>query len=133
MKNKNWFISLILIALIFTLLDLLFHYFIEYLTIYQYPIFIPFISESSLFWYSIGKLLTTLIVGSMLLLFFKKTKINYNSKLLIFTTIITFLLQIRYILIKNVYYTMTWHLAVLALHWVLLYAASRLSLKRNEI
>ena len=84
---------LLLIVFMFTLLDTLVHAFYEPLEIYYYPIIesLKFISDDFLFWYAVGKVVGTTVMGSLLFFLVKRIK-SLQGKVLTFTIIIVLLI-----------------------------------------
>jgi len=120
---KNFFLSLLIISLIFTLADLFLHYTLESIEIYYYPIpeFLKFISTSSLIWYGIGKFFGTIILGLLLYPLIKKIK-SYKLKILLFTLIIVIILEVRYLI--SGYYDSIWHTINFINHFIVLFVSS---------
>jgi len=118
-SNKKVIFFLFTISFLFTILDYALHLMIEQIKIWAYPIFIPEISTSPLFWYAVGKFVGTMIIGYILLLVFKV------RNLALFSAIVSLLLQFRYFLIENVYYTPQWHFTVFTLHFIILFLVSK--------
>src|SRR3989344_8259378 len=92
---KNFFLSLLIISLIFTLAYLFLHYTLKSIEIYYYPTpeFLKFISTSPLIWYGIGKFFGTIILGLLLYPLIKKIK-SYKLKIFLFTLLIVIILEI---------------------------------------
>ncbi len=114
----------LLIAILFTFSDWIFHYFVSYLYIDEYaePQFLLNIFNNPLFWYSIGKFLGTVILGSLVLFSASKKKLGIYLQSVILTLIVVIPLQIRYITVYN--YSFMWHVYVILLHMILLYLSS---------
>lgn len=132
-KKMFWrfFICLLLIVAIFTLLDTLIHAFYEPLEIYYYPIIpaLKFISTSPLFWYAVGKFVGTIIMGS--LLFFLVKRLNsIQGKILTFTIIIVILIEIRYILSGQ--YGGLWDFYNMINHFITLYIPTYFVFKKTK-
>ncbi|MEK6914092.1 MAG: hypothetical protein AABW83_00420 [Nanoarchaeota archaeon] len=125
MKKRflRYFFWLILIVFIFTIIDLVLHYSIEYLEIYYYPIpnFLKFISDSPTIWYGIGKFLGSFIIGILCYPLLIKIKYNLNKSLTL-TVITVLLLEARYIL--SGYYTISWDLFNAINHFIVLFICS---------
>ena len=134
MKNRFWkyFLWLIVIVAIFTLVDLILHYSIEYLEIYYYPIpnFLKFISDSPLIWYGIGKFIGSFIIGLLCYPLLKKIKGNLKKSLAL-TTITIILLEARYIL--SGYYTLSWDFFNAINHFIVLFICSYFVFSKSKI
>ena len=132
-KKGFWrfFLWLLVIVAIFTLLDALVHAFYEPLEIYYYPIIesFKFISTSPLFWYAVGKFVGTTIMSS--LLFFLVKRINsLQGKVLTFTLIIVILIEVRYML--SGYYSGRWDLYNMINHFITLYIPTYFVFKKTK-
>lgn len=124
---KRGIISIVLITILFTLIDALFHNFIKTLEIYYYPIpsFLIFISPSPLFWYAAGKFAATIIIGIIIFYAISKTrlnKLNLPIKTLIFSAVIVAILEIRYII--SGYYSTNFHIYNAVMHFCILFISS---------
>jgi len=121
-NKKFWrfFLWLLVIVFSFTILDALVHAFYEPLEVYYYPIpeSLKFISTSPLFWYAIGKIVGTTIMGSFLFFFIRRIK-NLQGKVLSFTLIIMILIEVRYML--SGYYSLRWDFYNMINHFITLY------------
>lgn len=133
MKKGFWkyFVWLLLVVLLFTAIDAIIHLTFEPLEIYYYPIpsFLLFITSNPTFWYAIGKFFGTTIIGILIYSLIKRIK-NYKLAVLIFTVIITALLEVRYIL--SGYYTPVWHIYNFIQHTIVLYLAAYLVFKKSK-
>ena len=130
-KIGNAFLSSLIIAVPFTLIDAVFHYFLKPLEIseYSYKFLLPYLN-SPLFWYAIGKFLGTILLGTIILSLIPK-KLNLYSKTFIYTLLIVILLQIRYF--YTGYYEINWHLLNLALHAKILFWSALIIFKWRKI
>ena len=133
-RKKNFgrfFLWLLLIVAIFTLLDTLVHAFFEPLEIYYYPIpdSFKFISTSPLFWYAVGKFVGTTIMGSLLFFLIKRIK-SLQGKVLAFTIIIVILIEVRYMLSGQ--YELTWDLYNAINHLITLYIPTYFVFKKTK-
>ncbi len=132
-KKTFWrfFPWLLVIVAVFTLLDTLVHAFYEPLEIYYYPIIdsLKFISTSPLFWYAVGKILGTTIMGSLLFFLIKRIQ-NLQAKVLAFTVIIVILIEVRYML--SGYYTMRWDFYNMINHFITLYIPTYFVFKKTK-
>ena len=133
MKSGFWkfFLNVLIIAFVFTLLDAFVHAFFEPLEIYYYPIpdAFKFISTNSLLWYAIGKFAGTTIIGSLLFFFIKRIK-NLQGKAWAFTLIIVVLLEVRYMLSGQ--YTLKWDLYNVINHIITLYIPTYFVFKKTK-
>lgn len=134
MKRGFWkyFSFLILIVFIFTIVDLILHYSIEYLEIYYYPIpnVLKFISDSPLIWYGIGKFIGSFIIGILCYPLLLRIKGNLNKSLTL-TLITIVLLEVRYII--SGYYTLSWDLFNAVNHFIVLFFSSYLVFSKTKI
>ncbi|MEK6871401.1 MAG: hypothetical protein AABX16_00690, partial [Nanoarchaeota archaeon] len=130
-KFFTFFLWLLVIVAIFTILDTLVHAFFEPLEIYYYPIpnAFKFISTSYLFWYAVGKLVGTTIMGSILFFLIKRIK-NLRAKVLTFTIIIVILIEIRYMLSGD--YSTRWDLYNMINHFIMLYIPAYVVFKKTN-
>lgn len=132
-KKRFWkfFLWLLVIVGVFTLLDTLVHAFYEPLEIYYYPIpgAFKFISTLPLFWYAMGKIAGTTIMGSLLFFLIKRIK-NLQAKVLTFTLIIVVLIEVRYML--SGYYALRWDLYNMANHFITLYIPTYFVFKKSK-
>lgn len=132
-EKKFWrfFLWLLVIVIVFTLLDTFVHAFFEPLEIYYYPIpsAFMFISTSPLFWYAVGKLVGTTIMGSLLFFLVKRID-NLQGKVLTFTLIIVALIEVRYIL--SGYYSLTWDTYNVINHFITLYIPTYIVFKKTK-
>ncbi len=132
-KKSFWrfFLWLLVIVAVFTALDTLVHAFYEPLEIYYYPIpeVFKFISSVPLFWYAIGKIVGTTIMGSLLFFLIKRIK-NLQAKVLTFTLIIVILIEVRYML--SGYYTLTWDFYNSINHFIDLYIPTYLVFRKTK-
>ena len=132
-EKKFWrfFLWLLVIVAIFTLLDTLVHAFYEPLEIYYYPIIesLKFISANPLFWYAVGKFVSATIMGSLLFFLIKRIK-NLHGKVLTFTLIIVILIEVRYIISGQ--YSGRWDLYNMINHFITLYIPTYVIFKRAK-
>ena len=132
-KKTFWrfFPWLLVIVAIFTLIDTLVHALYEPLEIYYYPIIdsLKFISTSPLFWYAVGKIVGTTIMGSLLFFLVKRIQ-NLQAKVLAFTVIIVILIEVRYML--SGYYTFTWDFYNMINHFIALYIPTYFIFKKTK-
>ena len=122
---------LLLIVFMFTLLDTLVHAFYEPLEIYYYPIIesLKFISDNFLFWYAVGKVVGTTVMGSLLFFLVKRIK-SLQGKVLTFTIIIVLLIEVRYILSGA--YSGLWDFYNVINHFITLYIPTYFVFKRTK-
>jgi hypothetical protein len=127
----HFFLWLVVVVMLFTIIDSIIHATVEFLEVYSYPIphVLEFISTSPLFWYAMGKFFGTVIIGSLLYSLVKHIR-NYPVAILVFSVIITVLLEIRYIVSGD--YSSTWHLANFLQHTIALYVVSYLVFKKTK-
>ena len=120
-----------LIVILFTILDTLVHAFFEPLEIYYYliPQFLKFISTSYLFWYAMGKLAGTTIMGSILFFAVRRIK-NLQAKVLTFTIVIVILIEVRYML--SGYYELRWDFYNMINHFIALYIPTYFIFKKAK-
>ena len=134
MKKRFWryFLWLIVIVAVFTLVDLILHYSIEYLEIYYYPIpnFLKFISDSPLIWYGIGKFIGSFIIGLLCYPLIIRLKSNLTKSLTL-TIITILLLEARYMI--SGYYTISWDLFNAVNHFVVLFISSYFIFSKSKI
>lgn len=114
---KKYFLWMLLVVLLFTILDGIVHATVEALEVYYYPIPKPlqFISTSPLIWYAIGKFFGTMIIASLCYPLMKRIN-NLLAKTAVLTVIVIVLLEFRYYLSGN-YYSI-WHLYNVILHTI---------------
>ena len=122
-KINKFIIPLIILATLFTIADGLVHYSWDFLKISSQGYY----GLSSLASYMLGKFITTIIAGYIILFFLSNIKsINKNTRMFLFTLVLTIILQIRYFYLD---YTLNWHLVNMALHFNILYFLSPYFLK----
>lgn len=130
-KILKLFLVSLVISIIFTFLDFLVHYFVDFLKITYYPIppfsFLQNLQLPNLAWYSAGKFIATFIFSFIILLFIYKKKMNDYVKSLILTLPLVILLEIRYIYLS--YYSNLWHVVNMFMHTTFLYFSTLISLK----
>ena len=128
MKKTNFWRYLIWVAVIvalFTAIDFIVHFTVDYLGVYYYPIpqSLKFISETPLVWYAIGKFLGAVVIGALLFPIVKRIP-KLWAKSFVFTIIIISLLEVRYIL--SGYYGNLWHVYNFIQHGIALLVVSYL-------
>ena len=130
-KFGRFFLWLLVIVAVFTMLDTIVHAFYEPLEIYYYPIIgsLKFISSSFLFWYAVGKFVGTTIMGSLLFFLIKRIK-SLQGKVLAFTLVIVFLIEVRYML--SGYYSGKWDLYNMINHFITLYIPTYFVFKKTK-
>ncbi len=128
----KYFLWIVIIVFLFTIIDYIIHASIEYLEIYYYPIpaSLKFISDKPLVWYAFGKFYGTIILGLLCYPLLKRIKSNF-AKSIVLTTIVVILLEVRYIL--SGYYTWTWHLANFANHFIALFVVSYIVFSKEKV
>lgn len=133
-KHKLLDILLIVavISLLFTFGDFLVHYLYKGLEVSYYSIPSPLlkISSSPLLWYVIGKFITTIILGFILLLFLINTNLKSYIKYYIFTSVIVIFLEVRYII--SGYYSFFWHVLNIINHSIILFIVTFIVLKYQD-
>ena len=114
---KKYFLWMLLIVLLFTLIDGIFHATVEALEVYYYPIpkAFEFISTSPLVWYAIGKFFGSIIICSLAFFAIKPIK-NLFAKTAVLTITVVVLLEVRYYLSGN--YEWHWHTYNIILHFL---------------
>lgn len=132
-KINKLIFPLVLISLIFTLIDYMLHDAIDFLavTYYSIPSQFVYLGYSPLVWYAIGKFLGTILLGLIGLYIIPKFKVGRRYKALFLTLLIVLPLQLRYL--YGGYYTPNWHIAVLLLHFFILYPTINYFIKRRKI
>ncbi len=127
----RFFLWLLVIVALFTFLDTLVHAFYEPLGIYYYPIpeALKFISTTTLFWYAVGKIIGTTIMGSVLFFLVKRIK-KFQWKVLSFTFMIVILIEVRYML--SGYYSLEWDLYNMVNHFITLYIPTYFVFKKTQ-
>lgn len=136
---KKYFFWLFIIDIFFTLGDFIFHETIELLEVYSYPIptSLLWISTSPLFWYSVGKFVATLIIGSLIFFWVRKGK-NTLSRTLILSVPVVLLMEGRYLI--SGMYGAEWHVWNTVMHfcvltfvtYVIFYNSNLFGQKRSE-
>ena len=135
MKNSGfwkYFFWLFIINVIFTSIDTVIHLNVEALEVYSYPIpsFLLGISTSPLFWYAVGKFISTLIFGAILYYFVKKGK-NTFLRALTLTVPIIILLEVRYFISGS--YDTKWHIYNTIMHFIVLFVSSYVVFRQSKL
>ncbi len=128
----KYFLWLILIVLVFTIIDYIVHYFVEFLEVYYYPIpaSLKFISDKPLVWYAFGKFFGSIIIGLLCYPLLKRIK-STLGKSLVLTAIVVILLEVRYMI--SGYYGTLWHLANFVNHSAALFIVSYLVFWKTRV
>ena len=123
---------LLLIVFAFVIVDAIVHLTFKPLEVYYYPIpsFLLFISSVPLFWYVIGKIIGTIILGALAYPVLKRIKGNL-WKSVGFTLFIIILLEVRYALTG--YYGWIWHEYNLINHGVAFFVISYLVFRYGKV
>lgn len=131
--NKKFIFSVIIISLIFTLIDALFHLSFEALEVYSYalPNFLFSLHLPASFWYAIGKFIGTTIIGLIVLIVLSKTNLKGKIKTTVFTVIIIVLLEFRYYISRD--YSNSWHAYNMAVHFIVLLVISHFIFKKYNL
>ena len=119
-------ISIIFIAFIFTAIDGILHFLINYLEIKPG---ISYFTLSPLSTYMLGKFITTIIVGIIILFILSYTNLSKRGVIFYFSIILTIILEIRYFYYD---YTYNWHVINMIIHFILLYIISLLILNLED-
>lgn len=120
-KTTKLLYSLVLAALVFTLVDGFVHYYFDYLEISAKGGNVIYNSNAPLLGYMLGKFIGTVILGYLAVYFLSKQKLK--NKLLYFTAIIVGILEIRYYFSGD--YSLQWHLLNISMHSIILYITSK--------
>ena len=132
-SGKRLIGAVLLVTLLFTYIDALVHATVEALEIYSYPIpeFGRSISESPLFWYAVGKFVSTLIISLLIIPFIRRWRFPAATKTLGYTLVIIALLEVRYFLSGA--YDTTWHIYNVLMHFAVLFVSSFFVYKKLKI
>jgi len=128
----SYFGWLLVIDVLFTGVDAIFHATVEAIEVYSYPIpeSLLFLSANPLLWYAVGKFIGTLIIGSLLFFFVKKGG-STLSRTLILSIPLVLLLEGRYMLSGD--YDSQWHVLNTIMHFCVLSVSTYLVFQKSRL